>query len=104
MAILQTIRYPWDDRIIPLIDGLNAAVENSQPTGNFLAYSNHVVPELSAAQAAEQYFGAKTHEKLLKLKTELDPGFVFWNPQAVGNSGVLGVPAGDVADYETNYE
>jgi hypothetical protein len=68
---------PWDDRIIPLSDGLNAAVENSQPTGNFSAYSSDVDPELSAARAAEQYFGAKTHDKFLRLKTELDRGFVF---------------------------
>jgi len=48
-----------------------------------------VDPNLSAFEAARLYYGKETYDRLLALKTELDPGFVFWNPQAVGNSVAL---------------
>jgi len=80
---------PYDSSITLIIDGLNDAVTNAQPDGNFTAYLNYVDPDLSPMVAAEEYYGASTYDKLLKLKAELDPEHVFWNPQAVGNSVAL---------------
>jgi hypothetical protein len=80
---------PFDEGIITLIDDLNAAITTPEPTGNFTAYLNYVDPGLDAMAAAELYYGPETYDRLLGIKKELDPGFVFWNPQAIGNSGSL---------------
>jgi hypothetical protein len=39
--------------------------------------------------AAEEYYGKETYYKLLKIKMDVNPAFVFWNPQAVGNAAAL---------------
>ncbi|EKD20480.1 glucooligosaccharide oxidase [Drepanopeziza brunnea f. sp. 'multigermtubi' MB_m1] len=82
---------PYDPAAIGFVDGLNAAVENAQPDGDFSGYINYVDSDLDAMTAAEQYYGAATYNKLLDIKMQVDPTFVFWNPQAVGNSMALPV-------------
>ena len=79
----------FDPNTIALVEGLNAAVEDAQPDGDFSAYLNYIDPELDATTAARLYYGAETYNRLLELKREFDPGFVLWNPQAVGNSLAL---------------
>jgi len=79
---------PFDPAITGLIDGLNDAITNPQPGGDFTAYLNYVDPDLSATTAAEVYYGTQTYEKLLGIKTAVDPGALFWNPQAIGNANV----------------
>ncbi|PVH79980.1 Glucooligosaccharide oxidase [Cadophora sp. DSE1049] len=68
---------PFDPALVQLADGLNAAVENAQANGDFMGYLNYVDSSLSAMTAAESYYGAETYNKLLGIKTELDPMFVF---------------------------
>jgi hypothetical protein len=80
---------PYDEAITPLVDGLNDAVTNAQPGGNFTAYLNYVDPDLTPTQAAQEYYGTETYNKLLGIKIDVDPAFVFWNPQAIGLSPVL---------------
>jgi hypothetical protein len=80
---------PYDNSITPYVDGLNDAVTNAQPNGNFTAYLNYVDPDLTAMSAAELYYGSETYNRLLKIKTAIDPGAVFWNPQSIGNSPIL---------------
>ncbi|KUJ21674.1 glucooligosaccharide oxidase-like protein [Mollisia scopiformis] len=80
---------PWDPTITPLIDGMNNATIVPQPDGDFGAYLNYVDPDLSPAEAHLEYYGASTYDKLLGLKAKFDPGFVFWNPQAIGTSMAL---------------
>ncbi|KAE8440923.1 hypothetical protein EG329_006320 [Mollisiaceae sp. DMI_Dod_QoI] len=80
---------PWDPAITPLIDGLNDAITNPQPDGDFTAYLNYVDPDLAPATAHQEYYGASTYDKLLALKTQYDPALVFWNPQAIGTSVAL---------------
>ncbi|TVY46179.1 Berberine bridge enzyme-like 12 [Lachnellula cervina] len=75
---------PWDANITGLVDTLTDAIVLAQPEGQFTAYVNYVDPDLSAQRAAQEYYGAATYNRLLALKRELDPDFVFWNPQAVG--------------------
>ncbi|KAK6603872.1 glucooligosaccharide oxidase [Botrytis cinerea] len=82
---------PWDNRITDVIEGMTVAVIDAQPSGNFSGYVNYVDPDLSAEEAAEQYYGNSTYDRLLGIKTDVDSGFVFWNPQAIGNVGVLPV-------------
>ncbi|TGO33430.1 hypothetical protein BHYA_0247g00200 [Botrytis hyacinthi] len=86
---------PWDNRITEVIEGMTNAVLDAQPKGNFSGYVNYVDPDLSAEEAAESYYGNATYDRLLGIKTEVDSGFVFWNPQAIGNVGVLPVGVGE---------
>lgn len=71
--------------IIAFAAGLNNAITSAQPQTAFGAYANYVDPELTAAQAHSLYYDAPTYAKLNVIKNEVDPGKVFWNPQAVGN-------------------
>ncbi|KAA8564783.1 hypothetical protein MFRU_008g03760 [Monilinia fructicola] len=89
---------PWDARITHVIEGMTDAVTSAQPAGNFSGYVNYVDPDLTAEEAAEEYYGARTYDRLLGIKTEVDSGFVFWNPQAIGNVGVLPVDFGEEGD------
>lgn len=75
---------PWNLAINTFVDGLNNALGSG-----FSAYRNYVDPSLSAAQAAAKYFGKTTYNRLLTTKNVVDPAMVFWNPQAVGNTGPL---------------
>lgn len=80
---------PYDPSITAVVEGLNAAVENAQPDGDFSAYLNYVDPSLNPTEAAKEYYGSATYNRLLGIKAQVDPTFVFWNPQAVGNSMAL---------------
>jgi hypothetical protein len=80
---------PFDPAIIDLIDGMNNATTALQPDGDFGVYLNYVDPDLTPQEAAELYYGSETYNKLLKIKAEIDPDFVFWNPQAIGLTPVL---------------
>ncbi|KAM0189541.1 hypothetical protein ACHAPC_003118 [Botrytis cinerea] len=70
---------PWDNRITDVIEGMTVAVIDAQPSGNFSGYVNYVDPDLSAEEAAEQYYGNSTYDRLLGIKTDVDSGFVFWS-------------------------
>jgi hypothetical protein len=50
---------------------------------------NYVDPDLTPTQAAQEYYGTETYNKLLGIKIDVDPAFVFWNPQAIGLSPAL---------------
>lgn len=88
---------PYDPAITQIIDGLNDAVTCAQPNGDFTAYLNYVDPDLSPRMAAELYYGPSTYDRLLWIKADVDPGFLFWNPQAVGTSHFL--PLSEAAQY-----
>lgn len=68
------------------VDGLNTALTKAQPDGDFLAYPNYLDPELTPDEAATLYYGSATYSKLVKIKRDVDPKAVFWNPQAIGNA------------------
>ncbi|KAL9059101.1 MAG: hypothetical protein Q9206_001624 [Seirophora lacunosa] len=70
--------------IIPFVAGLNSAITNAQPGTVFPGYSNYVDPTLTPQQAHAAYYDAPTYSRLLGIKQQVDPGKVFWNPQAVG--------------------
>lgn len=40
-------------------------------------------PSLTRQEVEDLYYGSETWERLEKVKGEVDPGDVFWNPQAV---------------------
>lgn len=79
---------PWDPQLTVLVDGLNEAITSPQPDGNFSGYLNYVDPDLTAADAHREYYGAATYDTLVALKRKYDPASVFWNPQAIGTSAV----------------
>ncbi|KAI4216102.1 MAG: hypothetical protein LQ351_001600 [Letrouitia transgressa] len=76
---------PFPPNIIPFVQGLSDSLTKASPGTEFLGYSNYVDPQLSAAEAHAQYYGQTTYAKLLSIKNQVDPGKVFWNPQAIGN-------------------
>ena len=71
-------------RAMSFINGLNSALENPMPNTTFGGYLGYVDPELSAMQAHQLYYGATVYSRLAKIKAVVDPGDIFWNPQAVG--------------------
>ncbi|MCJ1245196.1 hypothetical protein MMC30_002397 [Trapelia coarctata] len=75
---------PFPPTIIPFVNGLNDAVTTAQPQTDFTGYLNYVDPTLSAAQAHAEYYGDAVYNRLLALKKVVDPGLVFYNPQAIG--------------------
>ncbi|KAI9796736.1 MAG: hypothetical protein M1833_005976 [Piccolia ochrophora] len=79
----KTKQPPFSDSITEFITGLNNALTSAMPDGGFTAYPNYIDPELSPAEAHEQYFGTETYQKLVGIKKNVDPNEVFWNPQAV---------------------
>ncbi|KAL9604123.1 MAG: hypothetical protein Q9219_000711 [cf. Caloplaca sp. 3 TL-2023] len=76
---------PFPGGILTFVNGLNTAITSAQPGTTFPGYSNYVDPSLTPQQAHAAYFDAETYAKLLGIKGVVDPGKVFWNPQAVGN-------------------
>jgi hypothetical protein len=77
---------PFSPEIKTFVTGLNTALTNAQPDGDFLAYPNYLDPELTPVEAARLYYGSTTYNKLVNLKKALDPKAVFWNPHAIGTA------------------
>ena len=76
---------PFESSIKAFVQGLNTALTDAQPDGDFLAYPNYLDPELTPAEAHQLYYGDATYGKLSVIKESVDPNKVFWNPQAIGN-------------------
>ncbi|KAL8660713.1 MAG: hypothetical protein Q9202_006293 [Teloschistes flavicans] len=76
---------PFPQGITSFIEGLSGSITKAQPGTVFPGYANYVDPSLTAAQAHAAYFDEATYGRLLGIKGQVDPGKVFWNPQAVGN-------------------
>ncbi|KAI4141158.1 MAG: hypothetical protein LQ341_003585, partial [Variospora aurantia] len=64
---------------IDFVNGLNDALGMG-----YGGYPNYVDPELSASQAHAVYYSQSVYERLVSIKTVVDPDGLFWNPQAVG--------------------
>lgn len=75
---------PFPTTSLDFINGLNTALETKMPNAVFGGYANYVDPSLSASQAHALYYDTTTYNKLLSIKKDVDPGLVFWNPQAIG--------------------
>ncbi|RPA91174.1 FAD-binding domain-containing protein [Choiromyces venosus 120613-1] len=73
---------PWG---IEFMDGLSKSMTDAQTETKFHAYPNYVDPTLSPQLAHELYYG-ENYPRLASLKGVFDPGFLLWNPQAVGTS------------------
>jgi FAD/FMN-containing dehydrogenase len=67
------------------INGLHKAITSAAPKTKFGAYLNYVDPSLDAKTAHELYYGEELYKRILKVKNDVDPNKVFWNPQAIGN-------------------
>lgn len=72
---------PFPDAGLLFLDGLNDALTNELE--DWAAYINHVDPRLTRGEAHQLYYGQKLYLKLRKLKDELDPEDVFWNPHSI---------------------
>ena len=75
---------PYPTTSIDFINGLNNALISKMPNTVFGGYANYVDPSLTAAQAHSEYYDTATYNKLLSIKKVVDPGSVYWNPQAIG--------------------
>lgn len=69
---------------IEFIQGVNSAIVNAQPQTQFRGYLNYVDSTFDAATAHQMYYGDALYGRLAAQKKVLDPGNVFWNPQAIG--------------------
>ncbi|KAI9843906.1 MAG: hypothetical protein M1837_006060 [Sclerophora amabilis] len=78
---------PFPDDIIPFITNLTDSVTHAQPGAGFASAPNYVDPSLTAAQAHQLYYGDETYQRLLALKTRIDPDAVFLEPSGY-RSGV----------------
>lgn len=76
----------FPSNIQPYITGLSKSLTSAQPQTKFTAYLNYLDPSLTPAQAHDLYYGSDVYKKLLKLKLQMDPKSIFWNPQAIGTS------------------
>ena len=76
---------PFPGNIQPFVTGLNNAITSQMPGVAFKAYRPYVDPSLTAQQAQALYYDAPTLARLQGIKKTVDPGRVFWNPQAIGN-------------------
>ena len=76
---------PFPPASINFINGLSNSLVSAMPSTVFTGYLNYVDPSLSASQAHTEYYDSATYSKLVGIKNVVDPGKVFWNPQAVGN-------------------
>ncbi|KAH7117633.1 hypothetical protein B0J11DRAFT_88781 [Dendryphion nanum] len=70
---------------VPFINGLHSAIVSAAPQTEFGAYLNYVDPSLAPKEAHQLYYGEELYKRLVKVKEGVDPGKVFWNPQAIGN-------------------
>ncbi|KAF4626196.1 hypothetical protein G7Y89_g11962 [Cudoniella acicularis] len=77
---------PYDGAITTIVDDISSSITNVEGNGEYTAYLNYVDPGLSAATAAQLYYGAPTYDQLLGIKVEVDPGLLFWNPQSIGTT------------------
>ncbi|KAI4688124.1 uncharacterized protein J4E84_005052 [Alternaria hordeiaustralica] len=55
---------PFESGIKAFVQGLNTALTDAQPDGDFLAYPNYLDPELTPAEAHRLYYGDATYGKL----------------------------------------
>lgn len=79
----RTFRPPYPNSGFDFVTGMADAITTAQPETKFLAYANYNDPLLSAAEAHDLYYGIQ-YEKLLRIKRQVDPNMLFWNPQAIG--------------------
>ncbi|KAH6613036.1 hypothetical protein C7974DRAFT_444512 [Boeremia exigua] len=77
---------PFSPEITAFVNGLNSALTDAQPDGDFLAYPSYLDPALTPTEAARLYYGVSAYNRVAKIKAKVDPKAVFWNPQAVGNA------------------
>ncbi|EJD49067.1 FAD-binding domain-containing protein [Auricularia subglabra TFB-10046 SS5] len=63
------------------LSGINDLIKSHMPNVDFGAYAGYVDPQLGD-DAQRQYFGGNL-PKLERIKAELDPTEVFWNPQSI---------------------
>lgn len=68
------------DFLNPIIADIEAAESNV----TFGMYYNYADPSLSAVEAHEKYW-LGNYERLTRIKSEVDPGLLFMNPQTVNS-------------------
>jgi hypothetical protein len=85
---------PFLDSIKTFITDLTNALPAEQGS-EFGIYLNCADPDLSAEEVARRGYGKKTYNRLLGIKNLVDPKDVFWNPQTVGNVGLLSDDRGE---------
>jgi hypothetical protein len=65
-----------------LLKGFRESITKSMADGEWGMYANYLDTQLDSETAQKLYWGSNLG-RLQQIKSKLDPGQVFWNPQAV---------------------
>ncbi|KAI5457435.1 hypothetical protein BGZ63DRAFT_428142 [Mariannaea sp. PMI_226] len=68
-----------------LLKGFRDSITKSMDAGDWGMYANYLDTQLDSETAQELYWGDNL-ERLRRVKSRLDPGQVFWNPQGVSST------------------
>lgn len=74
---------PYPQGGYPFMEGIVDSITDYQNQTTFKAYANYIDPTLTKEQAWDLYYGQAQMVKLNKVKDQVDPSRVFWNPQAI---------------------
>ncbi|PHH89500.1 hypothetical protein CDD83_5965 [Cordyceps sp. RAO-2017] len=72
----------YDDNGFGLVETVRRSVTDSVAGGEWGMYSNYLDTQLDAPAAGELYWGSNL-PRLRRIKADLDPYEVFWNPQGI---------------------
>jgi len=85
---------PYPPAGIPYMNAMVASLTSDMKPEEIKAYTCYVDPSLSAEEAHMQYYGNDAWDgtpgaegrldRLLRIKNEVDPEKILWNPQAIG--------------------
>ncbi|KPM36010.1 hypothetical protein AK830_g10562 [Neonectria ditissima] len=64
------------------VNGFRESITKTMADGDWGMYANYIDTELDSEKAQELYYGGNL-ERLRKIKGDLDPTEVFWNPQGI---------------------
>jgi len=77
------------------MNAMSASMTDHMDPADVKGYANYVDPTLTAAQAHRLYYGNDKWDgtsgpgegrmdRLERIKREVDPDMILWNPQAIG--------------------
>lgn len=79
---LKAEKYPGDEEVISMIQGFRRSFVDIMSASDWGMYANYVDTRIRPEDARKLYWGHNL-QRLQRIKTQVDPGDVFWNPQGI---------------------